>query len=74
MNILAYADDIVLVAPSWKSLQHRINSFNQAAAAQVIDMQCNVNKTMCMFYAMLAVYYTQFPQKFNCDKKLTFLQ
>jgi len=49
VNILAYADDIVLLAPSWKRLQHLINTFSQAA--QSIDMQCNVNKTVCMSYA-----------------------
>ena len=49
MNILAYADDIVLLAPSWKGLQHLTNTFSQAA--QSIDMQCNVNKTVCMSYA-----------------------
>ena len=49
VNILAYADDIVLLAPSWKGLQHLINTFTQAA--QSIDMQCNVNKTVCMSYA-----------------------
>ena len=49
MNILAYADDIVLLAPSWTGLQHLINTFSQAA--QCIDMQCSVNKTVCMSYA-----------------------
>ena len=48
VNILAYADDIVLLAPSWKGLQH-LNTFSQAG--QSIDMQCNVNKTVCMSYA-----------------------
>ena len=49
MNILAYSDDIVLLAPSWKGLQHLINTFSQAT--QSIDMQCDIIKTVCMFYA-----------------------
>jgi len=49
VNILAYADYIILPAPSWKWLQQLINTFTQAA--QSIDMQCNVNKTVCMSYA-----------------------
>ena len=49
VNILAYADDTVLLAPSWKGLQHLINTFSQAA--QSMDMQCNVNKTVCISYA-----------------------
>ena len=31
VNILAYADDIVLLTPSWKGLQHLIKTYNQAA-------------------------------------------
>jgi len=51
VNILVYADDIVLLAPSWKGLQHLINTFSQATQSQSMDMQCNVNKTVCMSYA-----------------------
>ena len=53
MNINAYADDIVLLTPSWTGLQHLINTFSQAA--QSIDMQmmhCNVNQTVYMSYAL----------------------
>ena len=49
VNILAYADAIVLLAPSWTGLQHLINTFSQAA--QSLEMQCSVNKTVCMSYA-----------------------
>jgi hypothetical protein len=47
-NILAYADDIVLLAPSWKALQHLINLLDQCAL--YIDMTCNVAKTVCMVF------------------------
>ena len=47
-NILAYADDIVLLAPSWGALQYLINLLNSCAS--VIDMSCNVAKTVCMVF------------------------
>jgi len=49
VNILAYADDIVLLAPSWKGLQFLIDIFQQATAD--IDMLCNVDKTVCMVFS-----------------------
>ena len=48
-NILAYADDLVLVAPSWSALQHLINVLHREAAD--INMSCNVNKTVCMVFS-----------------------
>jgi hypothetical protein len=48
VNILAYADDIVLCAPSWRGLQHLINLL--ATELAHIDMLCNVNKTVCMVF------------------------
>jgi hypothetical protein len=47
-NILAYADDIVLLAPSWGALQCLINLLNSCAID--IDMSCNVAKTVCMVF------------------------
>ena len=47
-NILAYADDIVLLAPSWKALQFLINLLYRCAL--FIDMSCNVAKTVCMVF------------------------
>ena len=46
MNILAYADDVVLLAPSWFALQQLIDALE--CGAGIIDMQCNANKTVCM--------------------------
>jgi len=47
-NILAYADDIVLLAPTWKALQSLINLLYQCA--HNIDMICNAAKTVCMVF------------------------
>ena len=47
-NILAYADDIVLLAPSWIALQLLINVLSRYA--QDIDMVCNIDKTVCMVF------------------------
>ena len=49
INILAYADDIVLIAPSWKALQKLLNILHEQTG--VIDMVCNVDKTVCMMFA-----------------------
>lgn len=47
-NILAYADDIVLLAPSWRALQLLINILSQCSID--IQMSCNVAKTVCMVF------------------------
>ena len=47
-NILAYADDMVLLAPSWFALQHLIGILSMLAIE--IDMSCNVLKTVCMVF------------------------
>jgi hypothetical protein len=47
-NILAYADDLVLLAPSWSSMQYLIDVL--VKQAEDIDMVCNVVKTCCMVF------------------------
>jgi len=47
-NILAYADDIVLLAPTWKALQTLINLLYQCATN--INMTCKANKTVCVIF------------------------
>ena len=42
LNFLAYADDLLLLAPSWTALQ------KLHIMARSIDMMCNSNKTVCM--------------------------
>ena len=49
INILVYADDIVLIAPSWRALQKLLTILYNHAAA--IDMSCNINKTVAMVFA-----------------------
>ena len=46
MNILAYADDIVVLATSWHALQSLLNVLHSQSVP--VDMSCNVNKTVCM--------------------------
>ena len=47
-NILVYADDMVLMAPSWRALQYIIQVL--VGCVDDIDMSCNVNKTVCMVF------------------------
>jgi len=48
INLLAYADDIVLFAPSWCGLQHLLNVIEMSA--NEINMSFNTKKTVCMVY------------------------
>jgi hypothetical protein len=45
-NILAYADDIVLIAPSWRAMQELLNLFDLCSCD--IHMSVNTMKTVCM--------------------------
>jgi len=46
VNILAYADDLVLLAPSWRALQLLLDKLH--SIADNFDMICNSSKTVCM--------------------------
>ena len=48
INLLAYADDMVLLAPSWRALQSLLVTIESAAGA--IDMSFNTKKTVCMVF------------------------
>ena len=48
MHVFAYADDIVLIAPSWRGLQKLICVV--ADCSGNIDMEVNVSKTVCMVF------------------------
>jgi exonuclease III len=48
INLLAYADDIVLLAPSWRGLQTLLKVVE--AAVNDIKMTFNTKKTVCMIF------------------------
>jgi len=48
VNILTYADDLVLLAPSWRALQQLLDKLQVTAGD--IDMCCNSKKTVCMIF------------------------
>ena len=48
VNILAYADDLVLLAPSLHALQLLLSILHVQSFA--IDLTCNVAKTVCMIF------------------------
>jgi hypothetical protein len=48
LNILAYADDIVIMSPSWRGLQCLLDIVS--AHICNIDMVANPNKSVCMVY------------------------
>ena len=45
VNILAYADDIVILAPSWSALQVFLNICAQCSVE--LDIVLNVSKSVC---------------------------
>ena len=58
----AYADDIVLIAPSWKALQQLLHVLHAMATA--IDMECNIKKTVAVIFPpgnRARVIATEFP-------------
>ena len=74
-NILAYADDIILMAPSWKALQSLINLMSMCA--RDIDMLCNVDKTVCMVFNPVCkrmIVATEFPHFTLNDETLQFVK
>ncbi|MFZ2537928.1 MAG: reverse transcriptase family protein [Oscillospiraceae bacterium] len=48
VNLLAYADDMVLLAPSWAALQSLLNIVHEEAS--LINMTFNTLKTVCMIF------------------------
>jgi len=74
VNLLAYADDIVLLSPSWHGLQKLLNVIEKAATA--VDMSLNTNKTVCMVanpYVKSKIVCTSFPQLSLANCKLSFV-
>ena len=48
-NIILYADDMVLLAPSWKALQNLINTCD--ACTKNLDMKFNASKSVTMIFS-----------------------
>src|SRR5579872_3144252 len=74
-NILAYADDIVLLAPSWAGLQYLLTMLSKCA--DIIDMSCNTDKTVCMIFQPACknkVIARHFPPLRIDDIKLKFVK
>jgi len=49
INILSYADDIVLLAPSWRGLQHLLDIVMQQCES-INNMSLNDRKSVCMVF------------------------
>ena len=50
INLLAYADDIVLLSPSWHGLQYILNVIE--ISANEISMSFNTKKTVCVVFTV----------------------
>ena len=48
VNVLAYAADLVLLAPSWRAMQHLIDVLYVESAK--VDMLCNAQKSVAMIF------------------------
>ena len=48
INVLAYADDFVIITPSWRAMQHLLDVLSVETLA--IDMTCNPKNTVCMVF------------------------
>jgi len=72
VNLLAYADDMVLLAPSWKALQGMLITLQ--SAAHIINMSFNTKKTVCMIKPKCKrlVISESFPAFVLDDQELTF--
>jgi len=48
VNILAYADDMAILAPSWFAMQDMVNVLE--ACCLNLDIVCNTKKTVCVIF------------------------
>jgi len=48
INVLADADDTVLIAPSWRPMQHLLTVLDKHVVK--IDVRCNESETVCMVF------------------------
>jgi len=74
VNILAYADDLVLPAPCWRALQQLLDKLHITVGD--IDMFCNSRKTVCMIFSPKCRSKTvayQFPNFTINNEQLSFV-
>jgi len=74
VNLLAYADDMVLLAPPWKALQCMLITLQ--SAAHIIKLSFNTKKTVCMMFkpeCKRLVISESFPAFVLDDQELTFV-
>ena len=74
VSLLAYADDIVLLAPSWRALQCLLKAVE--AAGININMTFNTRKTVCMVFNLAdrsKIVANSFPAFTLCNCCLKFV-
>jgi len=72
---VAYADDMVLLAPSWHAMQEHL--YILGSHCHDLDIACNTNKTVCMVLKPLhkdRVVANEFPCFTLCEVKLKFVE
>lgn len=75
INLLAYADDMVVLAPCWQALQSLLMAVEDAASK--INMSFNTKKTVCMVfnpYNRRKIICAAFPQFTLAGCKLQFVE
>ena len=75
INLLAYADDMVVLAPSWQALQSILVVIEDAASK--ISMSFNTKKTVCMVFNPCdrrKIICDTFPQFILAGCKLQFVE
>ena len=73
-NILAYADDIVLISPSWRAMQEMLHLFELCSGD--IHMTINTKKTVCMVFSPIRRamrFNTSFPPFTMQSSQLSFV-
>jgi len=74
MNVLAYADDIALLAPSWAAMQYLIEVLD--VNIKDINMICNTDKTVCMIFnpsCKSKIVSQNFPSLIMSNKPIRFV-
>jgi len=67
-NVLAYADDLVILAPSWRDLQRLLDVL--LVQSLLIDLSCNISKTVCMVFVPKNRSYTYSIPQCSHDSEL----